>query len=229
MINIAIYARMSTKQQENSIEAQVKDIKEALEKVGNRKVVVEYLEPAKHGEVFEERPKLRQLIKDAEMGIFKEVWIWDVDRLARDPDLKGYIKFILRQKGVKIVFVKTGTEFWEEHIKTGIAYTELIQKRERVSSALKVLRSKGIVTHRPPYGFKRDSETGTFVQIEEEALKVRGIYRDRNELGLRRLAKKYNLPISTISYILKNAIYTTGEVREGDVVITKIVPIIKGG
>ena len=99
----AFYVRVSTKEQakKHSIEAQIKELREYCEK-HNLEIFKIYTD-SKGGDLFEEREGLMQLLDDKDK--YNVLLFTEYDRLSRDPDIKGFVKFELKKAGIKIISI----------------------------------------------------------------------------------------------------------------------------
>ena len=232
MIRVWALTRISEsdREQGNSHEYQTAGIEAELARVSGDRRVTRWFHENRHGESFDKdnrgNPSALAQVLDGSYGHqFDELWIWDADRLCRDPDMHGHIRWVLRQNNQEIVYVHSKS-FWERHIKIGISSEELITRRRRQSEGMKVALQKGHVCFRPPFGYAVSKDKRLF-EVPEKVEVILDIHKNRNELGLRKMARRYKLSPSTIRYILNNPVYTTGEVRYGNQVICKVEPIIR--
>ncbi len=102
-IPAAAYGRYSSHlQNEQSIEGQFTDIY-AKAKRENYIIVKEYVDQAMTGRN-DNRPAFQQMIEDSKKGIFKAVFVWSIDRFARNRYLAAIYKHELRKNGVKLLY-----------------------------------------------------------------------------------------------------------------------------
>ena len=100
----AIYARYSSdNQREESIEAQVRAIKEYADKNGIIITKV-YTDEAKSATT-DNRPKFLEMIKDSEFRLFDAVIVHKLDRFSRDRYDSAYYKRVLKKNGVRLISV----------------------------------------------------------------------------------------------------------------------------
>lgn len=111
-MKIAIYARVSKDEDKNDNrfqdpENQIRSLKEYA-RLHNFKVVSEYIDRRSGADA--NRPQFKQMLNDANHGMFKAILIWKLDRFSREPMIVilGYID-LLRSKGVGLISV---TETW---------------------------------------------------------------------------------------------------------------------
>ena len=102
-IPAAAYGRYSSHlQNEQSIEGQFTDIY-AKAKRENYIIIKEYVDQAMTGRN-DNRPAFQQMIEDSKKGIFKAVFVWSIDRFARNRYLAAIYKHELRKNGVKLLY-----------------------------------------------------------------------------------------------------------------------------
>jgi len=103
LIPAAAYGRYSSHlQNEQSIEGQFTDIYTKAEKE-NYVIIKEYVDEAMTGRN-DNRPAFQQMIEDSKKGIFKAVFVWSIDRFARNRYLAAIYKHELRKNGVKLLY-----------------------------------------------------------------------------------------------------------------------------
>lgn len=99
----AAYGRYSSHlQTEQSIEGQFADIYAKAQKEGYT-IVKEYVDEAMTGRN-DNRPAFQQMIQDSRKGIFEAVFVWAIDRFARNRYLAAIYKHELRKNGVKLIY-----------------------------------------------------------------------------------------------------------------------------
>lgn len=99
----AAYGRYSSHlQNEQSIEGQFADIYAKAQKEGYT-IIKEYVDEAMTGRN-DNRPAFQQMIKDSKKGIFEAVFVWAIDRFARNRYLAAIHKHELRKNGVKLIY-----------------------------------------------------------------------------------------------------------------------------
>ena len=102
MPNAVIYARFSCdKQREESIADQVRVCREEAERRGDSVVKV-YSDSAMSGRS-DHRPSFLSLIADAKKGVFERVYVYKLDRFARDRFDAAIYRRKLRDAGVELV------------------------------------------------------------------------------------------------------------------------------
>ncbi|MDB5454102.1 MAG: serine recombinase [Caulobacteraceae bacterium] len=161
----AQYVRMSTDQQQQSIENQINAINEFAR--GNGFCVVKtYSDPGQSGLTLRNRPGLQQLLKDVEEGPgFEAVLIYDVSRLGRFQELDeaAAYEFHMRVHGVEVVycleqFDNSGgpVNALLKHMKRSMAAEYSRDLSLRISRAKRLAASKGYWPGGcAPLGFER--------------------------------------------------------------------------
>jgi site-specific DNA recombinase len=103
-LNAVIYARYSSdNQREESIDAQVRAIKEYAAREGYNIIRI-YADEAKSATT-DQRPQFLQMMKDAESGLFQAVIVHKLDRFSRDRFDSAYYKRHLKKCGVRLISV----------------------------------------------------------------------------------------------------------------------------
>jgi DNA invertase Pin-like site-specific DNA recombinase len=106
-IAAAQYLRMSTENQQYSLENQATAIRSYAERNGFS-IVESYSDPAKSGISFTTRPGLNRLIRDVINGVasFKAILVYDVSRWGRfqDSDEAAHYEFICKQARIPVYY-----------------------------------------------------------------------------------------------------------------------------
>ena len=102
----AIYARYSSSgQREESIEGQIRECTDFAERNGITIVKI-YADKAVSGKSTDKRDEFRQMMKDAEKGIFNAVICWKIDRFARNRYDSATHKAKLKKHGIRLFYAK---------------------------------------------------------------------------------------------------------------------------
>ena len=176
----AIYARYSSdNQREESIEAQIRAIKEYAEK--NDMVIVKtYTDEAKSATT-DNRPQFLQMIKDSELNAFNAIIVHKLDRFSRDRYDSAHYKRILQKNNVRLISV---LEHLDDSPEAVILESVLEGINEYYSKNLSREVMKGMKEtayqskHNggiPPLGYDI-AEDKTYVINEKEAVIVRKIF-----------------------------------------------------
>lgn len=179
MPNAAIYARFScSKQREESIEDQVRVCTEAAERDGYHVVKV-YADSAVSGKT-DQRTQFRRMVADAERGNWSAVYVYKLDRFARNRFDAATNKARLKRCGVSLVsateHINDGPDgILMEAVLEGMAEYYSAQLAENVKRGMDgnamACRSNGAAI----YGYRR-GEDGRYVLVEDEAAIVRHIF-----------------------------------------------------
>ena len=197
-----------------------------------------FYEEVVSGETIEERPKIKELLHEIEQNNIEEVYVIDVDRLARgDTEDQGRIAKTFQFGNTKIVTpIKTydpNNEFDEEFFEFGLfmsrrEYKTITRRlnRGRISS----INEGKYIGSICPYGYTKEKLKGQkgfrLIPNEEEAKIVKMIFQKAccnigsqkianylNQLGVKtRKGKEWTY--STIRDILQNEVYY-GMIRWG--------------
>ena len=176
--NAAIYARISSQKDNNSIDAQVEMAKEMLykKKLFTYGVYTDHISglstpPAK-------RPAFKKLLVDAESGCFKTLIIYRLDRLVRNYDDWIEIKSILSNLGIKIIFSDPSQEIptdspqseFLQNLTVMVAQMEPGTISSRATTGKQIRRKNGIYTapKYTPFGYFRSKNKTT----KEKSLKA---------------------------------------------------------
>ena len=104
MLKAAAYARYSSdNQREESIEAQLRAIREYCERNGIQLIKI-YTDEAKSATT-DDRPGFLQMIQDSSMGLFSAVIVHKLDRFSRDRYDSAFYKRQLKKNGVRLISV----------------------------------------------------------------------------------------------------------------------------
>jgi len=120
---VAIYCRVSTEEQKENqnIQTQISSAKSYIEIQSSNGNLLEiagwYLDDGISGTIpLEKRPGGARLLSDAEIGKFKVVLVWKLDRLGRKPSITLYAIDTLEEYGVT---VRSITEFFDAFTPSG--------------------------------------------------------------------------------------------------------------
>jgi site-specific DNA recombinase len=179
-VKAAIYARYSSdNQREESIDAQVRAIKEYCTH-NNIQIVKLYTDEAKTATT-DDRPGFLQMVKDSELGIFNLVIVHKLDRFARDRYDSAFYKRQLKRNGVRLISVleqlddspesiilESVLEGMAEYYSANLAREVMKGMKE---TALQCKHTGG----KPPLGYDV-AEDKTYIINEQEAQAVRLIF-----------------------------------------------------
>lgn len=224
-MRIAIYARYSSNnQREESIDAQIRAIKEYCDNKGYQ-IVKTYIDEARSATT-DNRPNFKKMIDDSELGIFDCVIVHKLDRFSRDKYDSVSYKRKLRNNNVTIQSVlerldDSPESCMMESLLEGMAeYYSKNLARETMKgmkeNAYKAMHTGG----KAPLGYDVDPTTKKYLLNENEAKAVRlifdmyangfGYMQIVDELNSLNYKTKLGNPFgkNSISEILRNEKYT---------------------
>lgn len=232
MKKAVIYARYSSdNQSEQSIEGQIRVCQEYAER-NNIEIVDSYVDRAMTG-TNDHRPAFQKMIKDSKNGQWDYVLVYKLDRFSRDRYETTIHKHTLKENGVKILSAMENIPDSPE----GIILESLLEGMNQYYSAelsqktkrgMKQLRIKGYWQGGSlPYGYQvidkriypEEHEARIVRHIFKEYLRgsnMQKIVEDLKDMGIKTKKNKY-FALSTISYILKNKLYTGYYEKDGEV------------
>ena len=214
-IKAGLYIRISTGEQSNfSLEGQKGELLKYCKENGLDyfKIYQDQLS----GLEFEKREGLQKALDDGEKSLYDILLVTEMDRLARDTNIIGYIKLTLQMKGISIRAIN------EPEAKT--EYDELIQgvinlfsnfeakrRKRRCIRGISKAREVGKIINRVPYGYRfinKGSKQSKVIIDTEKSQIVKDIFnRYANKESIYKIAKEVMMARSTIRYILKNKFY----------------------
>jgi len=227
--NIAVYARVSTanQEEEGTIETQLVEVREFARKAALN-IIREYCDDGWSGDTLV-RPALDSLRQDARSKMWDTILIYDPDRLARRYSYQELVMDELKEAGIDIKFVTvTSPSNPEEKILHGVRglFAEYerakIKERFRLGKQRKI-KEGHIMVSQPLYGYsytpKKDKVHGFYEINPEEArvvkmmfdwiankgMTIRGVIKKLQEKGIKpRKSKRGVWSASTLTTILRN-------------------------
>ena len=171
MENAVIYARFSSsKQQEQSIDGQLRYCREYAERYGYN-IIGEYCDRAISGTT-DQRPQFQKMIADSAKKKFQYILVWKLDRFSRDRYVSALYKYKLKKNGVRVLSATESIGSGDESI-AEIYVKQLAQNTKRGSrEAVLQGRSAGGAI---PFGYKTVDKR--LVIDEKEAPIVRRAFR----------------------------------------------------
>jgi DNA invertase Pin-like site-specific DNA recombinase len=227
---VVVYSRVSTKtqEQEESIETQIDKLTPLIQKTDERTIIKIVKDEDVSGDTsFEQRKHFPEILEMAKNHEFDELWVASRDRLARDVDLNGYIRTVLRMQGVEVIALDDSREKTFDRFKDLMGEMELDKYREKRTDGINRAIKEGRILQRPPFGYI--SKGKKMVIDEKRRGLIRALFRDFEDpiLSIKKLSLKYGLKPSLIQRIRLNPIYSTGEVKWKGKTIYKVEPIVK--
>lgn len=186
MVKVAVYARVSTQEQANegtSLEYQIDQLTKYCEAQG-WEIVQQYVDPGYSGKDAD-RPGLKRLMGDAQLGMFSKVVVFKLDRLSRKLRLLLELEEKLKEHGIGLLSVKETIDTSTAIGKTVFQVLGLVSEWER-DAIIERTRAGRLQRYkegrwgpgRPPYGYKYDKETKKLDINESEARIVCLVYNE---------------------------------------------------
>ena len=176
-----IYARYSSaRQNEQSIDGQLRDCMEYAERMGFI-VIKNYIDREISGQV-EDRPEFQQMITDSSQGHFQAVIVYKLDRFSRSMEHGVVYTERLKKNGVKLVSATESIADTSEGklmraIYSAMAEMYIDDLRQKVKRGNRENRIKGFYTGgNLLLGYKVENKK--VIIDQEKAEIVRGIFRD---------------------------------------------------
>lgn len=181
-MNVVIYARFSSsKQNETSIEAQLKECNEFCQRNGYT-VINEYIDRAISGKT-DHRPAFQKMIADSSKKTFNGIVVYQLDRFARNRYDSATYKAKLKKNGVKVYSAKENitddaSGILVESVLEGMAEYYSAELSQKVKRNLRLNASKGFFNGGyPPLGYKVvPVQFGTYtkrkLEIDEETAPI---------------------------------------------------------
>lgn len=186
MVDVAIYARVSSQRQEkeDTIAGQLEKLKQHAE-ANKYNVVSVYSDDGYSGELLE-RPELDRLRFDASKKLFGRVLVLAPDRLARKLEWLLHVHEELKKRGIEVEYlsqkrIETAEDEMMLQMQGVIAQYEKHKIKERTRMGrLHKARSGLLVSGQAPYGYnyirKAHGQPARFEINEEQARTVRLIF-----------------------------------------------------
>jgi DNA invertase Pin-like site-specific DNA recombinase len=175
------YARYSSnKQREESVDAQLRAIREYAEKEGHEIIQV-YKDEAVTG-TKDNREQFLQMLDDSKQRIFELVLVHKFDRFARNKYDSAVYKKILRDNGARVVSILEPLDDSPESVVIESLWESMAEyysknlarevKKGKKENALKGWHNGGM----PQYGYKVNKVTKKYEIVPEEAAIVKEIF-----------------------------------------------------
>ena len=228
-MNAVAYVRVSTnkEEQELSLENQTEFFKKHVEARGDTLVSI-YSDKGKSATKMKNRKELQKLLKAAERGDFKKLYVKDISRLFRNTLDFITVSRQLAEHNVLLHLVNMGEgkdiDTFTLNLMAMLAENESQKMSERIKFSKKISQEKGIVPNFV-YGYDRVDKF-TLVPNPEESTWVQEVFRLYTEemWGMARIAKllyekrvktkklqngepNYNWSQNTVGHLLRNQLY----------------------
>lgn len=229
-IKCAIYARVSTDKQGDSVENQISQATEFISRLGDEYELDEeciFIDNAVSGyytSVFE-REAMKQAIDYAKKGKYKVLVFKEISRVGRDKQENPAIVGMFEQYGIRVIAINDNYDSLNKDnitfdILSVLSEQESKKTSVRVSSARKQKALRGQWSGEPPIGYKVDPETKKLV-IDEKTRHIPeaifdlyvnngfGTFRIAQYLNAKQWLTKNNREWSrkTVTDVLKNQAY----------------------
>lgn len=195
-MTIGIYSRQSTDKQK-SIPFQM-ELGEKFAKENNWKFKHYTDKGISGGAKIEDRKEFAQMLEDIQDGIIQKVWIWEQDRLEREP-MTWYIfcdaiteaRAELYEDG-KLIDLDDENTFMLKGIKSLMNRSERKKSTKKSKAKLHSMVEKGYAHGLIPYGYTRDENKRMIIEADEAEI-IRKIFRwSLDGMGYRAIANKLN-------------------------------------
>ena len=168
---VAIYARVSSKEQETNTSLERQEREGVAFAVKQGEPYQSYIE-AKSGGSLQGRGEIERLISDVEAGSINKVWVLTPDRLARDADDAAYLLRIMKTKGVafyaggKLINPRDYRDFFMFRVEQAVGEMDLAQRAEKTTNGLHDCMDAGELKTRRLYGYRRKHDPDGTVRFE---------------------------------------------------------------
>ncbi len=220
----AIYARVSTEQQSESVENQVTFLTEFAKRKGNDWCIKNeyiYRDNGISGTSIVKRPAVQQLVHDGELKLFDIVLFKGISRFARDTVDAINMLRVLRSSGVRVISFEENFDSDSSpdelifQIHASVAQYESIKIGIRTKIGHYEMAKRGRWSHgSSPYGYTIDGDTKKLIIVEEESKIVRMIFN---------MYLKGKGMWSIAKYLNEHGIYTRNGSRWGQFAIRYIL------
>ena len=235
-INVLIYIRVSTADQESGRDTQIDIITKKIKSLGYRHIIQTFIDEDVSGDShIEDRPAFKEMLKVIEQyrqedhtSHIKELWVQTRDRISREVDMIGYATVILRQSGVEIRATEESDEMLVTRIYDVLGEEELNKYRQKRAYGIKRSIQEKKILSRAPFGY-RIEESKLVVDEELRPVIIQIFQMFEDNVTMSTICNKFDIPRSSLAYIRKNPIYTTGEYTWKGRVIYTVEPVIKNG
>lgn len=210
-----LYIRISTgEQSQYSLEGQKAELLKYCQQEGF--IVAKIYEDQKSGLDFEGREGLQEALDDADKEVYDILLVTEMDRLARDPDIIGYVKHTLGWANnipIRAINEPETKNEYEELSKGIIALIgkfEALRTKRRCQRGIALAKEQGKVLNRLPLGYK--FMNGQVIVDEEVRPLIINIFqRFANNESIYHISHTLGLPKSSVRYLLHNPFYWNEE------------------
>jgi DNA invertase Pin-like site-specific DNA recombinase len=179
-MNVAIYARVSTKDKGQDVRNQLEELRAYCDKRGWH-IVNEYIDErsGKNGD----RPQFQRLMNHASQREFDLVLFWSLDRFSREGSFET-LQYLKRLDSHGVAFKSYKEEFLDGTgifkdaiiaILGALANQERVRLSERVNAGLARARKQGRVGGRPRKNYEHDADAKRIRQLREDGQSMQEI------------------------------------------------------
>ena len=235
-INVIVYIRVSTADQESGLETQKDVIEKRLKEIGYRHLLKTFVDEDISGDSHvEQRPAYKELLayiaeynKNNAGDPIREIWVQTRDRISREVDMLGYASVVLRSLGVEIRATEESDETLVTRIYDILGEEELKKYRQKRMYGIKRRINENKIMSRPPVGYKITD--GKLMVDEEWRPRIIEIFQMfEDNVTMSTISTKHEIPRSSLAYMRKNPIYRTGEYYWKGKVVYNVEPMLKEG
>ncbi|HEX9058736.1 MAG TPA: recombinase family protein [Clostridia bacterium] len=182
----AAYCRYSSdSQREESIDAQLRAIKEYAKKE-SLDIIKVYIDEARSATT-DNRPQFLKMIEDVKKGHYQVVIVHKMDRFARNRYDSAFYKKTLKDNNVKLIsvlerFDDSPESILLESLTEGLAeYYSANLARDTMKGLKENAYSCKFNGGKPPFGFSVDKEAGKYIINKPEAEMIKTIFKMYSE------------------------------------------------
>lgn len=174
-MKVALYMRMSTDKQDNSIDSQ-KQVLVAYSNSQNYEIIKEYIDEGISGRLAKKRPAFLQMMEDSESKLFDIILIYDSSRFSRNLEEFIVYKSTLKRNGILLISVTEPNVDEDTSIITDAmlgALNEMYSRKlsKSVKRGMVYKAQQGIYQTPPPYGYIKKNDEMKIVEEEAEVIK----------------------------------------------------------
>jgi site-specific DNA recombinase len=182
--SFALYARKSTEdegKQVQSIEDQIRYMKEKADSYGIRLKRNAIIKEEKSAKTPGNRPKFSQLVVDIKAGKYNALLCWQTNRLSRNPQESGTIQQLLQDGYIKCIVTSDRIYLPDDNavvfaVEMGISNQFVRDLMKNVRRGMVSKAERGWLPCRPPIGYRNDRENRTIICDPERYSLVRQMW-----------------------------------------------------
>lgn len=202
-MRVARYIRVSNREQKKGLERQLFRLEQCVGQLGGSLEDSPLYVDVQSGRD-SDRPEFLKMLSALEGNELDVIIAYRVDRLARDLAMTARLYRLFEAGTARLYDFQresyvdfSNPEEWESYAQRGVsAEAESRKLSKRIRSGFEFNRHKGIANSRPPWGYIRDSEAGTYKLNPELAPAVRDsvqiVLKERNfQRACRKIARRW--------------------------------------